>query len=86
MVAKLMIVFGTRPEALKLIPLIKFLREHFENTVDVMVCSTGQHKELLDPVLELFDLKPNINLNIIERVNGLSSILSETINSVSKVI
>lgn len=81
-----MIVFGTRPEALKLLPLVKFLREHFNGSVEVMVCSTGQHKELLNPVFDLFQCKPNVNLNIIERATGLPNILSEIITSVSKEI
>ena len=62
---KVMLVFGTRPEAIKMAPLVKELEKHKEE-IETIVCVTGQHREMLDQVLEIFDIKPDYDLNIMK--------------------
>lgn len=57
---KTLIVFGTRPEAIKMAPLVKELQE--DSNFDVKVCVTAQHRQMLDQVLEIFDIKPGYDL------------------------
>ena len=54
---RILFIFGTRPEAIKLAPLILYLRDH---QMEVKVCVTGQHREMLDQVLDLFQINPEI--------------------------
>ena len=58
MIKKIMLVFGTRPEAIKMVPIIKEL-EKFPEKFKVTICITGQHREMLDQVLNLFEIIPN---------------------------
>ena len=60
---KILLIFGTRPEAIKLCPVIRALREH-PDKFDVRVCVTGQHREMLDQVLEAFHVKPDHDLDL----------------------
>src|SRR5579864_7630808 len=60
---KILLIFGTRPEAIKLCPVIRSLREH-PDQFDVKVCVTAQHREMLDQVLEAFDVKPHHDLDL----------------------
>ncbi len=60
---KILLIFGTRPEAIKLCPVIRSLREH-PASFDVKVCVTGQHREMLDQVLQAFDVKPDYDLDL----------------------
>src|SRR3984957_126402 len=60
---KILLIFGTRPEAIKLCPVIRGLREHPSN-FDVKVCVTAQHREMLDQVLEAFQVKPDHDLDL----------------------
>ena len=60
---KILLIFGTRPEAIKLCPVIRSLREH-PHTFDVQVCVTAQHREMLDQVLEAFEVKPDHDLDL----------------------
>lgn len=72
---KVLVVFGTRPEAIKMAPLCHALQAdncHFETTI----CVTGQHREMLDQVLELFDIKPDIDLNIMKHGQDLTDVTS----------
>ena len=62
---KVMSVFGTRPEAIKMAPLVKELERREE--IESYVCLTGQHREMLDSVMEIFDLKADFDLNIMEK-------------------
>ena len=57
---KILLVFGTRPEAIKMAPLVLRLRQNF----DTRVCVTGQHREMLDQVLDLFQISPDFDLNL----------------------
>lgn len=59
---KLLFIFGTRPEAIKLIPLIKMFEK--DNNFVIKICVTSQHREMLEQILDFFDVKPNYNLNI----------------------
>ena len=60
---KVMLVFGTRPEAIKMCPLVKEFQKDTKN-FETIVCVTGQHREMLDQVLTIFDVKPDYDLNI----------------------
>ena len=62
---KILIVFGTRPEAIKLAPLINELKKSKKNKIKV--CSTGQHNEMLNQVVDLFKIKIDISLNLMKR-------------------
>lgn len=61
---KVMVVFGTRPEAIKMCPLVLELKKRSE--IETIVCTTGQHKEMLDQVMEVFHVTENYNLSIME--------------------
>ena len=61
---KVLPVFGTRPDAIKMAPLIRALREC--EYIDLVVCRTGQHKEMLDKVLEAFGIKPDYDLKVMK--------------------
>ncbi|OGU32228.1 MAG: UDP-N-acetylglucosamine 2-epimerase [Ignavibacteria bacterium GWA2_35_9] len=74
---KISIIFGTRPEAIKLAPVILELRKYKE--FEVNVCVTAQHREMLDQVLEVFDLKPEVDLDIMRANQTLSGLTSQTI-------
>lgn len=67
---KILLVFGTRPEAIKMAPLIKEFQKR-SNDFEVLVCVTGQHREMLDQVLLLFDIKPDYDLNIMKQGQDL---------------
>lgn len=62
---KILIVFGTRPEAIKMAPLVKEFQKH-SNDFNMKVCVTAQHREMLDQVLEMFEIKPEYDLNIMK--------------------
>lgn len=65
-----MLVFGTRPEAIKMCPLVKEFQKYAEN-FKTIVCVTGQHREMLDQVLQIFDVKPDYDLNIMKQGQDL---------------
>ena len=69
---KVMTVFGTRPEAIKMAPLVKKLEEAAD--IESVLCVTAQHREMLDQVLALFDLKPDYDLNIMKPNQTISMI------------
>ena len=73
---KVLVVFGTRPEAIKLAPLIKEM-QNFPDDFDVGVCVTGQHREMLDQVLSFFDIKSDYDLNLMRENQSLSALTSE---------
>ena len=60
-----MLVFGTRPEAIKMAPLVKCLQQR-DSEFEPIICVTGQHREMLDQVLRIFDIKPDYDLNIMK--------------------
>lgn len=78
MMKKIMLVFGTRPEAIKMAPLVKAFQEK-KDEFETIVCVTGQHREMLDQVLHLFDIKPDYDLNIMKRGQDLYDITSRVL-------
>ncbi|MFV2030301.1 non-hydrolyzing UDP-N-acetylglucosamine 2-epimerase [Neisseria sp. S1] len=80
---KLLIVFGTRPEAIKMAPLIEGLKQQ---NFDFKVCVTAQHRQMLDQVLDLFDITPDYDLDIMNGQQTLSSITSNILNKIQYVI
>ncbi len=81
---KVLIVFGTRPEAIKMAPVIGALIEN--NLVDFRVCVTAQHREMLDQVLQLFNIRPEYDLNIMKSGQGLMHITSEVLLRLESVL
>lgn len=80
---KVMSVFGTRPEAVKMAPLILELKSRPE--IDAAVCVTAQHREMLDGVLESFDLKPDFDLNIMREGQSLSDVTGRVLHGLEDV-
>ena len=72
------LVFGTRPEAIKMCPLVKELQKH-KNEFKTIVCVTGQHREMLDQVLQIFDVKPDYDLNIMKQGQDLYDITARVL-------
>ena len=82
---KIICIFGTRPEAIKMAPVIKELKRYPEKC-RVIVCVTAQHRYMLDQVLSFFNLKPDIDLNIMRENQSLDRLTSVSINLLTKVI
>ena len=80
-----MLVFGTRPEAIKMAPLVKEFQKRHEE-VDTIVCVTGQHREMLDQVLEIFDITPDYDLNIMKSGQDLYDITSRVLLGMRDVL
>ncbi|MGJ0302801.1 UDP-N-acetylglucosamine 2-epimerase (non-hydrolyzing) [Aliarcobacter cryaerophilus] len=74
---KVLLVFGTRPEAIKMAPLVKAFQK--EKTIETKVCVTAQHREMLDQVLDMFDIKPDFDLNIMKSGQDLYDITSKVL-------
>lgn len=74
---KVMTIFGTRPEAIKMAPLVKELEKRKE--IESIVCVTAQHREMLDQVLDVFDINPDYDLNIMKQGQTLSEITSRVL-------
>lgn len=81
---KVLSVFGTRPEAIKMAPLVKELEKRKET--ESIVCVTAQHREMLDQVLEAFDIKPEYDLNIMKSGQTLSQITARVLQGLEEVI
>ena len=75
MAVKVLSVFGTRPETIKMAPLVKELDRRSE--IDSIICVTGQHRQMLDQVLEAFDIKPDYDLDIMKSGQTLTDITSK---------
>ena len=74
----IMLVFGTRPEAIKMAPLVKEFEKH-DDKFKTIVCVTGQHREMLDQVLQIFDIKPDYDLNIMKQHQDLYDVTSRVL-------
>lgn len=81
---KVMSIFGTRPEAIKMAPLVKELENRDE--IESIVCVTAQHREMLDQVLETFKIIPNYDLNIMQQGQTLGDITTRVLNGLENVI
>lgn len=79
-----MLVFGTRPEAIKMCPLVNELKRR--GTFDVLVCVTGQHRQMLDQVLSAFDVKPDYDLSIMKQKQTLFDITINVLDGIRKVL
>ena len=79
-----MLVFGTRPEAIKMCPLVKEFQKRTEE-YKTIVCVTGQHREMLDQVLKIFDVKPDIDLNIMKQGQDLTDVTVRILNGMRDV-
>lgn len=81
---KIMLVFGTRPEAIKMCPLVKEFQKHSEE-FNTVVCVTGQHREMLDQVLTIFDVKPDYDLNIMKQGQDLTDVTARVLTGLRDV-
>ena len=84
MAIKVMLVFGTRPEAIKMAPLVKELQKRGE--IETKVCVTAQHREMLDQVLEIFNITPDYDLNIMTKGQTLAGITTKALDGLYNVI
>lgn len=82
---KVMLVFGTRPEAIKMCPLVKEFQKH-PKKFDTIVCVTGQHREMLDQVLTIFDVKPDYDLNIMKQGQDLYDVTARVLTGMRNVL
>ncbi|TGI54148.1 UDP-N-acetylglucosamine 2-epimerase (non-hydrolyzing), partial [Escherichia coli] len=81
---KIMVVFGTRPEAIKMAPLVKEISNN--KALDLRVCVTGQHREMLDQVLEIFQIKPDYDLNLMKSGQSLNDITSSILINIKCIL
>ena len=81
---KVMLVFGTRPEAIKMCPLVKEFQKYPE-LFETIVCVTGQHREMLDQVLTIFDVKPDFDLNIMKQGQDLYDVTARVLTGMRDV-
>ena len=81
---KVMLVFGTRPEAIKMCPLVKEFQKH-PTEFETIVCVTGQHREMLDQVLTIFDVKPDYDLNIMKQGQDLYDVTARVLTGMRDV-
>src|SRR5690606_26742188 len=81
---KILIIFGTRPEAIKMAPLVKYFRT--QPGFQTKVCVTAQHREMLDQVLDFFEIKPDFDLNLMKPNQNLYSLTSEIILGLKEIL
>ena len=81
---KVMLVFGTRPEAIKMCPLVKEFQKYPQD-FETIVCVTGQHREMLDQVLKIFDVKPDFDLNIMKQGQDLYDVTARVLTGMRDV-
>ena len=81
---KIMLVFGTRPEAIKMCPLVNELKTR--RTIETVVCVTGQHRQMLDQVLETFGVVPDYDLSIMKERQTLFDVTVNILNSIKEVL
>ena len=82
---RIMLVFGTRPEAIKMCPLVKEFQKYPEE-FETLVCVTGQHREMLDQVLQIFGVKPDFDLNIMKQGQDLYDVTSRVLLGMRDVL
>ena len=81
---KILIIFGTRPEAIKMAPVVKAF--HQSRNFETKVCVTAQHREMLDQVLAFFDITPDYDLNLMKPNQNLYNLTGEIINGLKPVL
>ena len=79
-----MVVFGTRPEAIKMCPLVKELRKR--KKLEIIVCVTGQHRQMLDQVLQAFDVKPDYDLSVMKNKQTLFDVTQNILDKMKEVL
>ena len=82
---RILLVFGTRPEAIKMCPLVKEFKKYPED-FETIVCVTGQHREMLDQVLHIFDVKPDYDLNIMKQGQDLYDVTARVLTGMRDVL
>ncbi len=82
---KIMLVFGTRPEAIKMAPLVKEFQKR-KDSFETIVCVTGQHREMLDQVLRIFDIRPDYDLNIMKQGQDLYDVTARVLVGMRDVL
>ena len=82
---KIMLVFGTRPEAIKMAPLVKEFQKHVDKC-ETLICVTGQHREMLDQVLHIFDIQPDYDLNIMKQGQDLYDVTARVLLGMRDVL
>ena len=81
---KVMTIFGTRPEAIKMAPLVKELQKR--NEIECIVCVTAQHRQMLDQVLDTFEITPDYDLDIMKQGQTLGEVTTRALNGLEEVI
>lgn len=81
---KVMLVFGTRPEAIKTCPLVKEFQKN-KSEFETIVCVTGQHREMLDQMLKIFEVKPDYDLNIMKEGQDLYDVTAKVLTGMRDV-
>lgn len=81
---KILLVFGTRPEAIKMAPLVKSIRQNSQ--LDAKICVSAQHREMLDQALDVFGLEPDHDLNVMQKNQGLISLTSRILDGVNDIL
>jgi UDP-N-acetylglucosamine 2-epimerase (non-hydrolysing) len=81
---KVMVVFGTRPESIKMCPLIKELK--IKEKLDTVVCATGQHREMLDRAFEVFGIMYDYNLSIVKSIQTLFDVIINILDKIKVVL
>ena len=82
---KVLLIFGTRPEAIKMAPLVKEFKK-YPNLFNTKVCVTAQHREMLDQVLNFFDIVPDYDLNLMKPGQNLYNLTATIINSLKPIL
>lgn len=82
---KIMLVFGTRPEAIKMAPLVKEFKRH-PDLFETIVCVTGQHREMLDQVLKIFEITPDFDLNIMKQGQDLYDVTARVLTGMRDIL
>jgi len=85
MAKRVLFIFGTRPEAIKLCPLVRHMRS-LDNGIEVRVCVTAQHRSMLDQVLECFDVRPDYDLDLMTPGQTLSGITARVLNALDPIL
>jgi len=85
MIKKVLVVLGTRPEAIKLAPLIRQLLNYPEQ-IKVWLCNTGQHREMIDQALDLFNISPDFDLDLMRRNQPPSQVASQVLGAMEPIL
>ena len=82
---KILLIFGTRPEAIKMAPLVKEFQKH-PDVFETKVCVTAQHREMLDQVLDFFEIKPDYDLDLMKPGQNLYGLTADIITNLKPVL